>query len=168
MAGRGHSAELHGRGGRIRTAEVLLLFSGPDRGVQGARRRLDVSGQPLLPPLVLGAGVDHHGAIGRPVEHDLALRDFISRRRTMLGWLRVSEDTDGLPGVVRHGLGDEPPALGIGGGEAGDEEGVAQGGQVVFGHQGRISNRDGGAGRHPVLPQERRDGGQEGIVDGFI
>ena len=59
---------------------------------------------------VLRAGVDYHGAIGRPVERDLALRDFISRRRTMRGRLRVGEDADGLPGVVRHGLGDEPPA----------------------------------------------------------
>ena len=116
MGGREHGAELRGRSVRIRAAEVLLLCSGPDRGVQGARRRLDVSCQPLLPPFILGAGVDHHGAIGRPVERDLALRDFLRRRRPMLGRLRVGEDSDGLPGVVCHGLGDEPPTRLIGGG----------------------------------------------------
>jgi hypothetical protein len=86
----------------------------------------------------------------------------------MRGRLRVGEAADGLPGVVRHGLDDASPALVIGGGEAGDEEGIAQGGQVVVCHQGRISNLDVGAGRYPVRPQERRDGGQEGVVHGFI
>src|SRR2546427_8064702 len=38
-----------------------------------SRRGLDVPCQPLLPPFVLGAGVDHHGAIRRPVERDLPL-----------------------------------------------------------------------------------------------
>jgi hypothetical protein len=86
----------------------------------------------------------------------------------MLGRLRVGADADSLPGIVRHGLGDEPPALVRGGGEAAEAAGVAHGGQVVFGHQGRISNRDVGAGRDPVLPQERRYGGHEGMVDGFL
>src|SRR5499427_9626935 len=116
MVGSVHGAELRCRGVRIRAAEVLLLLYGPNGGLHRAIRGLDVPCQPLLPPFVLRAGADHHGAIGPPVERDLALRDFIRRRRTMRGRLRMGEDADGLPGVVRHGLGDEPPALVIGGG----------------------------------------------------
>ena len=74
MVGGGHGAELRRRGVRIRAAEVLLLLRGPDRGLHRAIRGLDVPCQPLLPPFVLRAGVDHHGPIGRPVERDFALR----------------------------------------------------------------------------------------------
>ena len=66
------------------------------------------------------------------------------------------------------GLGDEPPAFVIGGWEAADEQGVAERGQIVLGHQRRIGDVDVGARRDPVLRQERRDVRQEGVVDGFI
>jgi hypothetical protein len=116
MVGSVHGAELRCRRVRIRAAEVLLLLSGPDGGLHRAIRGLDVPRQPLLPPFVLRAGVDYHGAIGRPVERDLALRDFIRRRRTMLGRRRLGQHADLLPRVVGHSLGDEPPTLVIGGG----------------------------------------------------
>ena len=138
MVGSGHGAELRGRGGRIRAAEVLLLFSGPDRGVQGARRSLDVSCQPLLPPFVLGAGVDHHGAIRRPGERDLPFIGFIGRPGTMLGWCGVGEHADVFPRVVGHRLGHEPSTFVIRGGEAADEQGITQRGQIVLGHERRI------------------------------
>ena len=69
----------------------------------------------------------------------------------MPGRLRVGEDADVLPGVVRHSLGDEPSALVIGGREAGDEQGVAERGQIVLRHQRGISDRDVGPWGDPML-----------------
>jgi hypothetical protein len=156
MGGGGHGAELRRCGVRIRVAEVLRLLRGPDGALHRAIRGLDVPCQPLLPPVVLRAGVHHHSPIGRPGAGALARRGLIGRSRTGLGRLRVGEDADLLPGVVRHGLGDAPPALVLGGGEAGDEQGVAQRCQVVCCHQCRIRDVDVCARRYPVLPQERR------------
>ena len=116
MVGGGHGAQLRRRSFRIGAAEILLLLRGARSGLEGALRGLDVTFQPLLPPFVLRAGVDHHRPIGCPVERDLALIGFIGSARTVRGRLRVGEDADLFPRVVGHGLGDEPPAFVIGGG----------------------------------------------------
>ena len=50
----------------------------------------------------------------------------------------------------------------------GDAQSIAQGGPVLFCDQGRLRDREVGAGRSPVRPQERRDVGPEGGMDGFI
>ncbi len=168
MVGGVHGAELRRRGVRIGAAQIRRLLSGPCSGLDGALRGLDVPCQPLLPPFVLRAGVDHHRAIRRPVERDLALIGFLGCARTVLGWLRVGEDADLFPRVVGHGLGHEPPAFVRRGWEAADAQGVAQRCQIVLGHQRRIGDVDVSSGRDPVLCQERRDVRQEGVVHGFI
>jgi hypothetical protein len=168
MVGRVDSAELRCRGFRIGAAKIHVLLSGPGRTLDRTIGGLDVPDQPLLPPLVLGAGVDDHGAIRRPVERDLALRGFIGSDRTVCGWLRVGQDTDLFPGIVGHCLGNEPPTCALRGWEAADEQGIAQCGQMVLGHQRRIGHVDIGAWRHPMLGQEGRNVRQEGVVDGFI
>src|SRR6516165_7333184 len=103
MVGRADSAALRRRGFRIGAAEIHVLLSGPSSALDSTIGGLDVPDHPLLPPFVLGAGVDHHRAIRRPVEWDCALRDFIGRYRTVLGRLGVGEDANVLPGVVRYG-----------------------------------------------------------------
>ena len=168
MVGGVHGTELHRRGFGIRTAEILLLLGTPCGGLCCTIRGLDVPLQPLLPPFVLRARVDHHGPIGRPVERAVALIGFLRRHRTLPGGLRVGEHADLVPRVVGHSLGNEPSALVIGGREAGDEQGVAKRGQIVLGHQRRIGHRDIGAWCHPMRGQEGRNGRQEGVVDGFI
>ena len=111
-----HGAELPRRGVRIGVAEIFLLLSSTCSGLDRAIRGLDVTYQPLLPPFVLRAGVDHHRSIRRPVERDLTLIGFIGRGRTVLGRLGVGEDTDLCPGVMGYSLGDQPPAFVIGSG----------------------------------------------------
>src|SRR5215510_5740547 len=91
-----HSAELRRRGFGISAAEILLLLGMPCGGMGRALRGLDVQRQPLLPPFVLRARVDHYGPIDRSVKRDLALRDFIGCHSTVPGRLRVGEDADGL------------------------------------------------------------------------
>ena len=82
--------------------------------------------------------------------------------------LGMGEGADLFPRVVGHGLGDEPPALVIGGGEAADEQSIAQRGQIGLRHQRRIGDRDVRPWCDPMLRQERRDGRQERVLDGFI
>ena len=112
----GHGAELQRRRFRISTAEIRLLLRSPGCSLDRALRGLEVPCQPLLPPLVLRAGVHNHRPIRCPVERHLALRGFLGRHSPVLGRLRVGEDADLFPGVVRHGISDEPPALVIRGG----------------------------------------------------
>ena len=156
MVGGGPGAERRRRGFRIRTADILL------------RRGRPVPRQPRLPPFVLGARVDHHGPISRPVERDLALRDFLGRPRPVRGRLRVGEDADLLPGVVRHGLGDEPPTLALDGWEASDAPGGTERGEMVLRHQCGIGDIDGGPWGDPRRGQERGDVRQDGVMHGFI
>jgi hypothetical protein len=157
MVGSGHRAERRRRRVRIGAAALLLLLSGPCSGLDCAIGGLDIACQPLLPPLVLCAGVDHHCAIRRPGERDLALIGFLGCDRTVLGRLRVGQDTDLFPGVVRHGLGHEPPARVRGGGEAGDKQGVAECGALVLRHQCGIGDIDGSPCCDAMRGQERRD-----------
>ena len=116
MVGGMHGAELRRRRFGIGAAEILLLLSSARDGLECALRGLEVTFQALLLPFILRAGVHHDRPIGPPIERDLALRGFIGCPRTVLGRLRVGEDADLCPGVVRHGLGNEPPALVIRGG----------------------------------------------------
>ena len=67
------------------------------------------------------------------------------------------EDADLWPGVVGASLSDQPPACSIGSGEAGEKQRITQRGQMVLGHARRIGHVDGGAGRSPMLRQERRN-----------
>ncbi len=112
----GHRAELRRGGFRIGTAEILLLLCGTCSRLDHAIRRLALALQPLLPPFVLRAGVDHHRSIRRPVERDLTFIGFIGRSRTVLGRLCVGEDTDLCPCVMGYSLGDQPPAFVLGSG----------------------------------------------------
>ena len=74
---------------------------------------LDVPDQPLLPPFVLALEWTTTARYASR-RADCALRDFIGRhRRAWSAW--CGRDANVLPGVVRYGLGDEPPALAIGG-----------------------------------------------------
>jgi hypothetical protein len=79
MVDSAYSADPRRRGCRISAAAILLLLSGLGRSLDGTIRGLDIPCQSLLPPFVLGAGVDHHGAIRRPVERALALRGSLFR-----------------------------------------------------------------------------------------
>jgi hypothetical protein len=157
VVGRADRAERRRRRFRIGAAAIHVRLSGPGSPLDGTIGGRDVPDQPLLPPCVLGAGVDHHRARRRPVERDCALRDFRGRHRTVRGRLGVGEDANGLPGVVRYGLGDEPPALALGGREACDEQGVPEGGQIGLGHPRGIGHGDRGAWCHPMLGQEGRN-----------
>ena len=105
-----HGAPRRRRGFRIGAADIRLLLCGARGSLQGTLRRLERTFQPLLPPCVLCAGVEHHRPLRRPVECDLALIGFIGRDRTVPSRLRVGEDADLFPCVVCHSLGDAPPA----------------------------------------------------------
>src|SRR2546426_12174418 len=87
---------------------------------------------------------------------------------TMLGWFGVGEHADVFPRVVGHRLGNEPPTFVIRGGEAADEQGITQRGQIVLGHERRIGHVDVSAWRYPMLGQEGRDVRQDGVIHGFI
>ena len=75
---------------------------------------------------------------------------------------RLGQHTDHLPVVVGDGLRNDPSTFAVGGREAGDEEGVAEGSEIIFGHQGRVRNVDIGTWLHPMVCQELGDLRQQG------
>lgn len=168
MVGRVDSAELRRRGVRIGAAEILVLLSGPSCMLDSTIGGLHLACQPLLSPFVLRAGVAHHRPIGPPVERDLALIDFIGRRWPGLGRLRGGEDADFCSGVVGDRLSDQPPALTLGGGEAGDEQGIAERRQMVLRDERRIGDIDVRPWSDAMRGQERRNLRPQGSIHRFI
>src|SRR5262249_11007563 len=68
------------------------------------------------------------------------LGDFIEGPGALLRRWGLGQHTHLRPGVVGDGLCYDPSTFAVGGGEAGDEQGVAEGREIVFRHQGRVRN----------------------------
>src|SRR5215470_17859101 len=86
----------------------------------------------------------------------------------MLRWWRLGQHPDHLPVVAGHGLRNDPSTFAVGGGEAGDEQGVAEGRETVCSHEGRIRNVDRRARVHSILREELGELRQEGRIEGLV
>ena len=75
----------------------------------------------------------------------------------MLCRWRLGQYPDQLPMVVGHCLRNDPSAFAVGRVEAGDEQGVTEGRETSFSHEGRIRNVDIRARWHPILREELGD-----------
>jgi hypothetical protein len=143
--------QLGGGGFGIRVTAIRLPGGRARGGLQGRVGRLDRTLQVLLAPLILAAGVDHHGPRGLAREGDATLSHFRAGPWTVLCRLRLREPPALLPWVTRDRLRHDPSTCAVRGGEAGDAEGVPEGREIVLRHQSRIGNGAIGARLHSIV-----------------
>jgi hypothetical protein len=111
MVGARHGPQLLGCRLSILTAEIVLLLRWSHRLLERLIGGGHLALQAFEPALILGAGLDDHGAVGLPIERYLPLGGFGRGNRAVLGGLGLGQDADLFPAALTDGLLDAPPTF---------------------------------------------------------